>query len=109
MDEKQAEDETEDDLRTQIVVLKQSLKHYEEIIDQYRASEQARKREVDSALNSAREVVERERREKLDVLSDRKSKQEQIESLTKTLNILQVLSILNPDKFKLKRVSEVKL
>ena len=64
------------------------------MIGQYQVSEQTRKREVDSALNTAREVVERERREKLDVLSDRKSREEQFEQLTKTMNILQVFDLL---------------
>lgn len=82
-------DETEEELRAQVVVLKQTLKHYEEMIGQFQASEQTRKREVDSALISAREVVERERREKLDVLSDQKSRQEQFEQLSKALNMLK--------------------
>ena len=60
------------------------------MIGQYHVSEQTRKREVDSALITAREVVERERREKLDVLSDRKSREEQYEQLTKSMTMLQV-------------------
>jgi hypothetical protein len=60
------------------------------MIGQYQVSEQTRKREVDSALITAREVVERERREKLDVLSDRKSREEQFEQLSKAMSILQV-------------------
>lgn len=62
------------------------------MIGQYHVSEQTRKREVDSALITAREVVERERREKLDVLSDRKSREEQYEQLTKSMTMLQVCS-----------------
>ena len=64
------------------------------MIGQYHVSEQTRKREVDSALITAREVVERERREKLDVLSDRKSREEQYEQLTKSMTMLQVCSRL---------------
>lgn len=60
------------------------------MIGQYHVSEQTRKREVDSALITAREVVERERREKLDVLSDRKSREEQYEQLSKNMSMLQV-------------------
>ena len=60
------------------------------MIGQYHVSEQTRKREVDSALITAREVVERERREKLDVLSDRKSREEQYEQLSKSMSMLQV-------------------
>lgn len=91
MDEKQAEDEEEERLREQVLALKQNVKHYEEIIGQYQASEQTRKREVDSTLISAREVVARERQEKLDVLSDQKTRQEQLEHFSKTVSILQVL------------------
>ena len=92
--EKQNGHESEEELRAQIAGLKQSLKQYEEMIGQYQVSEQTRKREVDSALNTAREVVERERREKLDVLSDRKSREEQVEQLTKAMKILQVCRFL---------------
>lgn len=79
-----------EELRAEITGLKQSLKHYEDMIGQYQVSEQTRKREVDSALITAREVVERERREKLDVISDRKSREEQFEQLSKAMNRLQV-------------------
>jgi N-methylhydantoinase B/oxoprolinase/acetone carboxylase alpha subunit len=88
--EKQNGHETEDDLRAQVAGLKQGLKQYEDMIGQYQVSEQTRKREVDSALITAREVVERERREKLDVLSDRKSREEQFEQLSKTTSLIQV-------------------
>ena len=88
--EKQNGHETEEDLRAQVAGLKQGLKQYEDMIGQYQVSEQTRKREVDSALITAREVVERERREKLDVLSDRKSREEQFEQLSKTTSLIQV-------------------
>ena len=91
LDEKKiGEEDEKEELRAEVLALKQDVKHYEEIIGQYQASEQTRKRNVDSALISAREVVERERREKMDVLSDQKTKQEQLDHLSKTLNILQV-------------------
>ena len=60
------------------------------MIGQYQVSEQTRKREVDSALITAKEVVLRERREKLDVLSDRKSREEQFEQLSKAMSLMQV-------------------
>lgn len=88
--DKQNGHETEDDLRAQITSLQQDLKQYQDMIGEYHVSEQTRKREVDSALITAREVVERERREKLDVLSDRKSREEQFEHLSKTLSVLKV-------------------
>ena len=88
--EKQNGHETEEELRAQIAGLKQSLKQYEDMIGQYQVSEQTRKREVDSALITAKEVVLRERREKLDVLSDRKSREEQFEQLSKAMSLMQV-------------------
>ena len=94
-DEKQVGEEDEkEELRAEVLALKQNVKHYEEIIGQYQAIEHKRKRNVDSALISAKEVVERERREKMDALSDQKTKQEQFEHLSKTLNILQVYAKL---------------
>ena len=104
--EKQNGHENEEELRAQIAGLTQSVKQYEDIIGQYQVSEQTRKREVDSALNTAREVVERERREKLDVLSDRKSREEQYEQVTKAMNILQTE---NEELLKLKRQQDEKL
>lgn len=104
--EKQNGHETEDDLRAQVAGLKQGLKQYEDMIGQYQVSEQTRKREVDSALITAREVVERERREKLDVLSDRKSREEQFEQLSKTTSLIQSE---NEELLKLKRQQDEKL
>ena len=74
----------------QIDKLEQNCKHYQDVISQFHANEQSRKREVDQLLLQAKDCLERERLEKFSSISEQKSLRQQLENMSKSMKNMQV-------------------